>query len=89
MDDAKVVEMLAQILQNQTEMRLELKQELHELVGKLEIRVENEVIEKIRGLYDDRQVQKEATLDIMDTLKRVEAKLDVLQLETAHIRRIK
>lgn len=80
MDDAKVVEMLAQILQNQTEMRLELKQELHELVGKLEIRVEND---------DDRQVQKEATLDIMDTLKRVEAKLDVLQLETAHIRRIK
>ena len=89
MDDTKVVEMLAQILQNQTEMKLELKQELHELVGKLEIRVENEVIEKIRGLYDDRQLQKEATLDIMDTLKRVEAKLDVLQLETAHFRRIK
>jgi hypothetical protein len=83
------MEMLAQILQNQTELKLELKQEIHQLVGKLEMRIENEVIEKIRGLYDDRQVQSETTLNIMSTLNRMEAKLDVLQLETAHIRRVK
>lgn len=89
MDDTKVMEILAQILQNQTEMKLELKQEIHELAAKLEMRIENKVIERIRGLYDDRQVQNETTLDIIGTLNRMETKLDVLQLETAHIRRVK
>lgn len=85
MDDAKVMEMLVQILQSQTEMKLKLTQEIHQLVGKLEMRIENEVIEKIRRLYDDRQVQNETVLDIIGTLNRMEAKLDVLHLETAHI----
>ena len=48
-------------------MKLELKQEIHELVGKLEMRLENEVIEKIRGLYDDRKVHNETTLNIIGT----------------------
>ena len=89
MDETKVMEILAQILQNQTEIKVELKQEIYELVGKLEMRLENEVIEKIRGLYDDRQVHNETTLNIIGTLNRMETKLDVLQLETAHFRRVK
>ena len=66
-----------------------MKQEIHELVGKLEMRLENEVIEKIRTLYDDRQIHNETTLNIIGTLNCMETKPDVLQLETAHFRRVK
>lgn len=56
---------------------------------KLETRIENEIIEKIRALYDARSVQEDVNTRIIDALERIEAKLDVLQMETAHIRRIK
>lgn len=56
---------------------------------KLESRIENEVIDKIRILFDAREVQKDLNQQIINTLGRIEAKIDVLQLETAHIRRVK
>jgi len=58
-------------------------------LDKLELRMENEVIEKVRGLYDFREVQLDTNRQIISTLDRLEAKVDVLQMETAHIRRIK
>jgi len=70
----------------------ELKQEIKEVstnVDKLEMRIEIEVVDRIKILFDARDVQNEAIVNIAETLNRVEAKLDVLQLETAHVRRIK
>lgn len=54
---------------------------------KLETRIENEIIEKIRALYDARSVQEDINSRIIDTLDRIEAKLDVLQMETAPLRK--
>jgi len=54
-----------------------------------QLRMENELTEKIRGLYDFREVQNDINERLISTLDRIEAKVDVLQLETAHIRRIK
>jgi len=69
-----------------------LKEDIGELktsAVKLETRIENEVIEKIRALFDAREVQQDTNQRIISTLDRIEAKVDVLQLETAHIRRVK
>ena len=68
------------------EMRVE---EVSTKVDKLEMRVEYEVIDKIKIVFDAREVQNDSITNISDTLNRVEAKLEVLQLETAHIRRVK
>ena len=90
--DEKVMEMLAKILEGQNELQNELKQEIKEVstnVDKLEMRIETEVVDKIKILFDAREVKNEAIMNVSETLNRVEAKLDVLQLETAHIRRIK
>ena len=90
--DEKVMKMLAKILEGQNELQNELKREIREVsmkVDKLELRIENEVVDRIKILFDTREVQNEAIANISETLNRVEAKLDVLQLETAHIRRIK
>jgi hypothetical protein len=90
--DEKVMEMLAKIIEGQNELQNELKQEIREVstkVDKLEMRMENEVIDRIKILFDAREIQNEAIANISETLNRVEVKLDVLQLETAHIRRIK
>ncbi len=57
--------------------------------NKIEMRMENEVIDKIKILFDAREIQNETIANISETLNRVEAKLDVLQLETAHIRIVK
>lgn len=90
--DEKVMEMLAKILEGQNDLQNELKREIGEVatkVDKLEMRMENEVIDKIKILFDAREVHKETIANIAETLNRVEAKVDVLQLETAHIRRVK
>ena|GEM_PF-1027898 len=89
--DDKGMELLAKILEGQNALQNELKQELRAVstkVDKLEMRMENEVIDKIKILFDAREVQNESLANIAETLNRVEAKLDVLQLETAHIRRL-
>jgi len=45
--------------------------------------------EKLSALFDARETQKEINEKIISTLARIEAKVDVLQMETAHVRRIK
>lgn len=52
-------------------------------------RVEHNHGEKLSALFDDREVQKEINETIINTLDRIEAKIEVLQIETAHIRRVK
>ena len=57
--DEKVMEMFAKILEGQKDIQNELKQEIREVsskVDKLEMRMENEVSDKIKILFDVRQV---------------------------------
>jgi len=54
-----------------------------------ELRIENEVIDKVRALFDVREVQNDVNERIINALNRIEAKVDVLQMETASIRRVK
>lgn len=89
--DETVMELLGKILEGQTVLREELIQEITGLstkVDRLEMRIENEVIAKVRGLYDSREAQSEINKDILSALSRIGAKLEVLQFERAHIRRI-
>lgn len=77
-----------ELRQGQQELRQGLSK-LENRVDKLEIRLENEVIGKINALFDEREVQKDINQQMFNTLRRIEAKIDVLQMETAHIRRVK
>ncbi|WP_235811146.1 hypothetical protein [Syntrophomonas wolfei] len=54
-----------------------------------QVRMENELTEKVRALFDAREVQNDINERIIMALGRIEAKVDVLQLETAHLRRVK
>jgi len=54
-----------------------------------QVRMENELTEKVRALYDAREVQNDVNERIINALGRIEAKVDVLQMETASIRRVK
>lgn len=62
---------------------------LESKLDKLELRMENEVIDKVRGLFDAREVQNNVNENVQYTLSRIEGKLDVLQMETASVRRVK
>ncbi len=54
-----------------------------------QVRMENELTEKVSALFDAREVQNDVNERIVTALERIEAKVDVLQLETAHLRRVK
>jgi len=74
------------------ELVIKQLQALNEKINKVDtnqVRMENELTEKIRGLYDFGEVQNDVNERIISTLDRLEAKVDVLQLETAHLRRVK
>lgn len=58
-------------------------------VRQSQVRMENELTEKVRALFDAREVQNNVNERIISTLDRIEAKVDVLQLETAHLHRVK
>ncbi|GAB6156831.1 hypothetical protein JCM39194_00310 [Desulfotomaculum varum] len=45
---------------------------------KLETKIENQVIEKLRGLYDDREMQN-------DRLDRIERRLDKIEADTSYL----
>jgi hypothetical protein len=98
MDDNKILETLALILQGQTELKQDvtgLKQNVSRLENnmvRLEnnmVRMENNLTDKIAGLYDFVDFQRNVNQDVAESLKRIEAKVDVLQMETAHLRRVK
>ena len=87
MDD-KVMDILSKILENQNETNSQLK-ELTSQVQKIEMKVENDIGYKIKALYDAREVQNEKNETIINTLERIENKIETLQMETAHIRKVK
>jgi hypothetical protein len=84
---------------NNEENILKMLESMNERMGNLEskidkidanqVRMENELTEKVRALFDAREVQNGINERIITTLDRIEAKVDVLQLETAHLRRVK
>jgi len=47
-------------------------------VDKLELRMENEVIEKIRALFDDRSMNQDYFASIKDSLARIEDRVEFL-----------
>lgn len=87
MDD-KIIDILGKILENQTEMTTQLK-ELNSRVTSIETTMENELNDRIRALYDARQVQNDVNERVLGSLERIEQKVDTLQLETLHIRKVK
>jgi chromosome segregation ATPase len=53
------------------------------------IRIENIHGEKLTALFDAREAQKDVNEKLIMALERIESKIEVLQLETAHMRRVK
>ncbi|MDD3899409.1 MAG: hypothetical protein PHE82_10770 [Syntrophomonadaceae bacterium] len=88
MTDQEFQELVIKQLQTLTEGQQTLSEKVN-IIDLNQIRMENELTEKIRGLYDSREVQNDVNERIISTLERLEAKIDVLQLETAHLRRVK
>ncbi|MDD4563110.1 MAG: hypothetical protein PHW39_08555 [Syntrophomonadaceae bacterium] len=88
MTDQDFQELVIKQLQTLTEGQQTLSEKVN-IIDLNQIRMENELTEKIRGLYDSREVQNDVNERIISTLERLEAKIDVLQLETAHLRRVK
>ena len=98
MDDQKLMEILAQLLQGQTEMRSGLDEvrgglgevrggldEVRKDLTKLSAKVEGEMFEKIRGLYDAREVQNHTNERILSALESIETKLHVVQVDTFRV----
>ena len=56
---------------------------------KIELSIERDITVKISALYDSREVQKAHNVRVDETLDRIEKKVEVLQLETSSLRRIK
>ncbi|WP_415536356.1 hypothetical protein [Dehalobacter sp. 4CP] len=87
MDD-KVMDLLGKILEDQTETNSQLK-ELTSQVQKIETKVENDLGYKIKALFDAREVQNEKNDTIINALERIETKIETLQMETTHVRKVK
>ena len=86
--DDKVMNLLGKILESQTETNSQLK-ELTSRVQKIETKVENDLDYKIKALFDAREVQNEKNDTIINFLERIETKIEILQMETAHVRKVK
>jgi len=54
-----------------------------------QVRMENKFDEQIAVLHDFRTTQEEVNKTVIERLDRIEVKVEVLQIETAHIRRVK
>lgn len=66
--DDKVTNLLGKILENQTETNSHLK-ELTFRVQKIEAKVENDIGNKIKALFDTREVQNEKNDTIINVLE--------------------
>jgi len=61
------------------QQKLEANQQKFEAnLLKIETKIENQVIEKLRGLYDDRDMQN-------DRLDRIERRLDKIEADTSYL----
>jgi hypothetical protein len=74
MDNKKFQELVLQQLQGLAEGQRKLESK----VDKLETRMENEVVDKIRALFDDRSVAQDYFASIKDSLARIEDQVESL-----------
>ena len=86
--DDKVMDLLGKILENQTKTNSQLK-ELTSRFQKIEAKVEHDLGYKIKALFDAREIQNEKNDTIINALERIETKIEILQMETTHIRKVK
>ena len=93
--DQKIMDLLAKIYQTQTEMQSQLKElrfnqdTIAQNVAKIITVVEHDVSQKIGAIFDFREIQIDHNQKTGQALERIEAKVEVLQLETASLRRVK
>lgn len=86
--DEKIMDLLGQILEKQTETNHQLK-ELSNRVQQIEINIENDLGSKVKALFDAREVQSHKNDTMINVLQRIENQLETLQIETAHLRKVK
>lgn len=86
--DEKMMDLLGKILENQTETNNQLK-ELNFRVRVIETKVENDIGHKIKALFEAREIQNEKNDTIIGALERIETKVKTIQIETAHVRKVK
>lgn len=79
--DEKVMEVLVQLLQGQTE----LKSDMAEMKSNM-ARMESRITEKIDALFDGQKAQQDINQRILERLEILETKVEDLQLQTAHVR---
>ena len=91
-DQQMLVDKQKKMAENQQEFAANLQklesnqQKFLSSLTRLEFRVENEIIKKIGALFDAREAQQDINRRIILSLERIEAKVDILQMETVHIR---
>ena len=99
---AKIYQSQTEMQSEMKELRIgfkELKIEFNDLrtdqetiaqnVAKIVIVVEHDVAQKIGAIFDFREIQVDHNQKTEQALERIEAKVEVLQLETSNLRRIK
>ena len=67
--------------QGQQQLKQELEKNIQKVeskVDKLEFRMENEIIDKIRALFDDRSINHDYFASIKDSLARIEDRVEFL-----------
>lgn len=84
MNDDRIMEMFAQLLQGQTELKLDIGDMKLNMV-----RLENKFDQKISSLYEFMDVQRKTNLEFIKRFDRIDAKIETLLIETAHVRRVK
>ncbi|MFA6808567.1 MAG: hypothetical protein WCR27_06200 [Eubacteriales bacterium] len=86
--DKELIAFLGQILKNQAETINQLN-EISSRVKLVEAKVETDLDYKIKALFDAREMQNDKNDTMIQTLERIETKLEILQMETAHLRQAK
>ena len=76
-----LVDQFAKMFKKQVELSKEIQE-----VKDIQLRMESDLTERAKGFN---LLQRDTNRDVAESLNRIEAKVDVLQLETAHIRRVK
>lgn len=73
----EILNKLNSLEQGQQELKADI-QKVNVKIDKLEVRMENEVIEKTRALFDDRSVNHDYFASIKDSLARMEDRVEFL-----------
>lgn len=88
MSDTEILNQILEKLNNLQQGQNLLAKHVNDLsTGQQEIR-QSQLTEKVRVLFDVCEVINDDNKNIINSLNRIEAKIDVLQMEAANIRRV-